>query len=35
MQLCAPQVLLALFLSLLLALAEGKAFDGEGNSKLE
>ena len=35
MKLCAPpQVLLALFLSMLLAQAEGKEFAGEGNSKL-
>lgn len=34
MKLCALQVLLALFLSALLAQAEGKEFAGEGNSKL-
>lgn len=33
MQLCVPQVPLALFLSMLLAQAEGKEFGGEGNSK--
>lgn len=34
MPLCIPQVLLALFLSVLIAQGEGKEFGGEGNSKL-
>lgn len=35
MRLCIPQVLLALFLSMLTAPGEGKKFGGEGKSKLE
>lgn len=34
MALCVPQVLLALFLSMLTEQGEGKEFGGEGNSKL-